>query len=685
MILNLRSREANYLACVNVLTLWQLGAPKRLVQILNHLGFCSSYEYQGRAVVRLGEDALRLARLAANNDELMKLLAYDNFNWRSFAWEISATHGTLQHDQVSALLIILRAARDTRLAREGVSGPSLPLLARNVMNIGRFDAGFGRRHELSPEASLQRILPTLDDQQQFRRAVIIHIQSILASDTGPFARFHATVPKFDDPHAIVPHKTERHWLPTFDQEQGSTRGNMQVLEHYLLDVLRMRRDIFEEQAIVVLGDRLTTARDRAAQDQRALDRSTDRADHLSSIKLASGMMHQCLNMVINIARNHLGDKSNNDAVSLHTLRNHLPNREGLNLNKVDFYAWLRFLDVVLRALTITACLVVLDVPDTGSSLKTAVEHFTPSEFHALCIDIADQFFLASPNSLEAQSVKRISGDTVNGHAVSLAHSLVTLREMRNAIKYGHPTRMLRMLKYWTPMFYAGGSYNYSNEDMELLHNLLDEWPDDSAGVILAGMLVNTTGRDDVFKEGDLEVEHLNKSIKGRAHGANASPALLEKVTPALGQVQQLTQEICDELGVDALNQRHSHVRQEKDVALLVTHLMKANVFNFGKDVKSAHTAAPLYPEGLRKLAGASGGHAKHLARHKLRLRARHTVDSAETEMLISESDQELLDELNTAIDSPANQLDYSIDDSDAADGGIPGSLHLETDDSDLIE
>lgn len=62
---------------------------------------------------------------------------------------------------------------------------------------------------------------------------------------------------------------------------------MVVLSHYLHDVLKMPKASFERQAVVVLGDRLTTARDRAAQDQCAMDCSSDRTDHLSSIVLSS--------------------------------------------------------------------------------------------------------------------------------------------------------------------------------------------------------------------------------------------------------------------------------------------------------------------------------------------------------------------------------------------------------------
>lgn len=46
------------------------------------------------------------------------------------------------------------------------------------------------------------------------------------------------------------------------------------------------------------------------------------------------------------------------------------------------------------------------------------------------------------------------------------------------------------------MFYAGASYNYAHECMELLYNYHHDWPRDTANVLLSGMLVNTTGKED---------------------------------------------------------------------------------------------------------------------------------------------------------------------------------------------
>ncbi|KAK6977808.1 hypothetical protein R3P38DRAFT_3267011 [Favolaschia claudopus] len=112
---------------------------------------------------------------------------------------------------------------------------------------------------------------------------------------------------------------------------------MLVMEHYYQEVLAMPKETFEERFNFLLGDRLTTARARAAQDQRAVDRSEDRIDHLLSFAMLSGLMHICMNMISNIGKNYWGG-SNKDEMSLITLLQLLPNRSDINLRKIDFYA-----------------------------------------------------------------------------------------------------------------------------------------------------------------------------------------------------------------------------------------------------------------------------------------------------------------------------------------------------------
>ncbi|KAJ6612480.1 hypothetical protein B0H10DRAFT_1807499, partial [Mycena sp. CBHHK59/15] len=325
----------------------------------------------------------------------------------------------------------------------------------------------------------------------------------------------------------------------------------------------------------------------------------------------------------------------------------LPNRKNINLRKIDFYAWLRFMDAVLRALVLRAAMVILKV-STPQGLEKL--HLSAAAFEKLCNEIVAQFLLPSLDRLEAEEVKTLPGSPESGNAVLLMHDLMTLREMRHAIKHGHPERMERMLKYWTPMFYAGGSFNYANELMELLHNLNHDWPSDISPILRNGMLMNNQGKATTFKETDIRVEQFNKTIKSHAHGANARPGLLEKITPAIGHIQELTEQIFEDLGVSDEDQHHAKVKQHKDIMILLNHLCQFNIFDFLQDKLTEHTMVDLYRTGLHRLAGPDGGHAKHLRRHVLRSRTRHfnemppeSAESQEAWLEYEESVRELQD------------------------------------------
>ncbi|KAJ7854783.1 hypothetical protein B0H13DRAFT_2254728 [Mycena leptocephala] len=596
IILNLRSRETNLHGAMNVLMLWDARVPKRVVQTLNRYGFCTSYLYQSKAVISVSKDGVRIARHMQT------------------AWEASATHGSISHDQVSALLVVLALPKGSPLGE-----------AARLAGVENFAQTAKTRHLIPPDQALEEILPTALDQRTFADNAMKHVADLLCDELEGFGSHRNDLPDFFDPYALDDTQTEEYFLPTYEQEQSSTL-------------------IFEDRNFFLLGDRLTTARDRAAQDQRAVDRSEHRIDHLSSFEAISGIMHFVLNKIQNLGKNTWGG-ANKDAVSLLTLLEKLPNRTNINLRKIDFYAWLRFLDTVLRALVLRAAMVILDV---ASPSELSRQKLSSNEFKALCLRIVAEFLLPSIDRLEADEVKNLPGSTQSGNAVLLMHDLMTIREMCHAIKHGHPERMERMLKYWTPMFYAGGGFNYANESMELLHNLNHDWPADISPILRGGMLMNTQGKPAKFKETDIRVEQFNKDIKSHAHGAMRG--------------RELTEQIFEDLGVNDEDQHHAHVRQRKDVALLLDHLCTSKIFDFSQDKSSNHTVIDLYRIGLHRLAGPDGGHAKHLRRHDAveeleKLDRELTLDNERPKLTLLEQLERLDDMIRWDVDYSADTVD----------------------------
>jgi hypothetical protein len=151
----------------------------------------------------------------------------------------------------------------------------------------------------------------------------------------------------------------------------------------------------------ILGDRLTTARDRAAQNQRAVDRSEYKIDHLASFRMVSGLMHVCMNKIQNMGKNAWGGDSK-DSVGLKTLRDVLPNRSGINTIKIDFYGWLRFMDAVLHSLVMKAAMTLLKITSVKDLDAQAMDL---DDFLALCTKLTHSFLLPSMDRLEAEGTK----------------------------------------------------------------------------------------------------------------------------------------------------------------------------------------------------------------------------------------------------------------------------------------
>lgn len=85
-----------------------------------------------------------------------------------------------------------------------------------------------------PELSFEQIIPNHNDETEYRHNVILQVAYILTHDVSALKPFRSSLPCFVDPSAIPSHKTERYYLSTLDQEQGSTRGNIEVIHHYFL-------------------------------------------------------------------------------------------------------------------------------------------------------------------------------------------------------------------------------------------------------------------------------------------------------------------------------------------------------------------------------------------------------------------------------------------------------------------
>lgn len=116
--------------------------------------------------------------------------------------------------------------------------------------------------------------------------------------------------------------------------------------------------------------------------------------------------------------------SGDDPVSLHILKDVLGNWPTVNMQKHDFYAWVRFLDAVLQSLVLEAGAQALNCDQSLYNLKDA-EALNKLQFNSLCTQVVEIFLMPSPSCLEATGAKSLPGQTVAGHAILLLCNLMS--------------------------------------------------------------------------------------------------------------------------------------------------------------------------------------------------------------------------------------------------------------------
>jgi hypothetical protein len=129
---------------------------------------------------------------------------------------------------VSALLVVLALPKG-----------SPPGEAARLAGVENFAQTAKTRHLIPPDQALEEILPTALDQRTFADNAMKHVADILCDELEGFGSHRNDLPDFFDPYALDDTQTEEYFLPTYDQEQSSTRGHMLVIGHYFVDVLQI--------------------------------------------------------------------------------------------------------------------------------------------------------------------------------------------------------------------------------------------------------------------------------------------------------------------------------------------------------------------------------------------------------------------------------------------------------------
>ena len=293
--------------------------------------------------------------------------------------------------------------------------------------------------------------------------------------------------------------------------------------------------------------------------------------------------------------------------TLYQLRNKLNRTNVVKTPKKDVNACEDFLDIVTSGLVVSAFCTFLN-------LKTADEVPTNSIFpnelwtltadqrkkylQQLCERVFDRFVCFGYNSPLAIPT---GCDRIFQYSVQLLRLGLLYREFADGIREGDGNRVLRCWKYMLPIFSASGSKNYACEGANLLIQHYYILSPRLAQQLLWSRFVNLSGRPGHNVPVDMHMEHLNKVAKGAISflGSNKSEKAIKRIGQSIGTLSPVLDHYDVENHIQDKPVRfQKKPNAQKDIALVVKELMKAESFNI-KSAKRKHSHFPNPKDNLQ--------------------------------------------------------------------------------------
>ncbi|ORZ12460.1 hypothetical protein BCR41DRAFT_307838, partial [Lobosporangium transversale] len=236
-------------------------------------------------------------------------------------------------------------------------------------------------------------------------------------------------------------------------DQGTIRGNLEVLEFITEAALELPHEWFEGRRILIAGDQLTVSRLRSLKELRADDISS--YHRLDWVIPVIQLFHLQMLLASTILRTHYGTASTPGSIAFNVS---LLERKRVSLEKPDFHATNELLRESFDALVQRAWELTLLSTNLEEFAEGVSDEVLKIELMAKVDTLIDRFLLTG-------SLEILDGTTSRNSALFLRDMLFYL-ELSSAIKAGDHGRIEEILKWITIMFQAGSTKNYANE---LLH------------------------------------------------------------------------------------------------------------------------------------------------------------------------------------------------------------------------
>lgn len=335
------------------------------------------------------------------------------------------------------------------------------------------------------------------------------------------------MPKID----ILPlEKTQRVVLGPIPSEEGSISGNVSVLENIFLHQLRFSPETdFSQRLFLIFGDQLTVQRIRSIVSLRS-EAAEGFNRHMWALPVLA-LFHLKMNLIWLIFKNHYGDQKGN-ANQYSTIHAHaeLLNRKVIppgqppfnyteELTIHSFYGRI----IALLLIRLKSRLRAVGMAEIKSRVAELVENLSPQEFLDLIEGIRQMAFSREARDRANESSDDLADDLAEEswpedeeftNHVRFLQEMETYCTLKYAIKHGDLGLVQRIISRCCLYFQGGKSFNYARESLEMQRLLSTKACSPALQrAILTNSLINARGKEDSFKEVDLDIEHHNGNLK----------------------------------------------------------------------------------------------------------------------------------------------------------------------------
>ncbi|KAH9839465.1 uncharacterized protein C8Q71DRAFT_821461 [Rhodofomes roseus] len=597
-----RSQKNNYARHIFGLYAYASGAKRQMIELLSHLGLCSSYNTLAAnlgILKRLSDACRRAAR--ANASSRLVAFVYDNINivFR-VAEQASGNKDTMENGTCATAFELFGASEDAMQTSDLMAG---------IINAGPL--------------SVSDVLFTPEESRDFK-AILQHtvLNVIVTHGAGePIARFKKDVDTFGPllETRIPLHQTKIFPLPSMKIDESTIVGNADVTKTVLAELGQdMSADGFADVVRIIAGDQLSIARLRSLMKNRSGHDSF--ANSYLWAVIMPGFFHYKMATVHGIMERHYGYTTSHHNPGSLAFHNTVLDRKPITMTSLPPFRVcqdLIFVSLYARVLVclehVSSCESLEDyvkhvsVPEHGGTASTDSEcPQTPRTqpaapgLHQQSEQSASTPVDTVPPEPRAGTIPSLQtqGDMVYENALLFLRDALVLRALTNAIKMGVSGRIVLILKALALIYRGSGRTKYAQEVLFLIHNMTHIWPEELRKIVLNNWLVNPTGKPNAWVEVDLMQEHENFWIKTiyRAHGSNGSWEWLAMISPCIDILRRLSTQMNASLGAK-LGSKHTSPSIQKDITVLMSSLHHHRVYELHPG-RAIDDDKPIVPDAL---------------------------------------------------------------------------------------